>query len=172
MLIDEDALDVTCSQPHPGENWEARTPVETDLTPVMPYINAVARMPEYYPHIPAIIWWREGRRVAVRPHELGIDEVPDAEAARVEIGRLAKWINDLWKRREEVAPEPEPKRPPPLMSVLKQLPMNNCGECGLPTCTAFAAALIKGDKKTLHCPALESEEWQSNARALRDMGLE
>jgi len=171
MLIDEDSLQVTCTQPHPGEDWEASACIEADLTPVMPYINAVTRKPEYHPDMPAIIWRHEGRRVAVRPHEIAVDDVPDNEAAGVEIGRVIEWINDLWERREEVTPKYEPWMYPPLMSVLKQLPMNNCRECELPTCTAFAAALINGEKKIEDCPALCSEERRSNADMLRDLGI-
>lgn len=172
MLIDGANLDIACSQPHAGEdNWEASAHVEADLTPVMPYINAVIKNPEYHPDAPVIVWWRGERRVAVRTHEIAVDEVADAEEARIEICRLADWLNDLWDRREEIAPEREPKRRPPLMSVLRQLPMNNCGECDLPTCTAFAAALIDGEKRIEDCPALVSGERRENAEALRGMGL-
>jgi acetyl-CoA decarbonylase/synthase complex subunit gamma len=57
------------------------------------------------------------------------------------------------------------------MSVLKLLPMNNCGDCALPTCTAFAVKLIDGEKVIEDCPALTSDEGQDSAAALRQMGL-
>ena len=171
MLIDADTLSIICTQPHPGEEWEAAASVEADLTPAMPYINAVTRKPEYHPDIPAIVWRHEGRRVAVRSHEIAVDEVADNEAAVIEIRRLVAWINDLWERREEIRPAYQPKSYPPLMSVLKQLPMNNCGDCALPTCTAFAAALIDGEKRIEECSALASGDCQSNVETLKDMGL-
>lgn len=172
MLINEGNLEVTCTQPHPGEEWEAAAPVRADLTPVMPYINAVATKPEYYPDIPVIVWRHEGRRVAVRPHEIAVDDVADTSEAGVEVGRVIDWINDLWERREEITPKYEPWTYPPLMSVLRQLPMNNCRECGLPTCTAFAASLIDGMKRIEDCPALTSEERRDNAKVLRDLGID
>jgi ArsR family metal-binding transcriptional regulator len=81
------------------------------------------------------------------------------------------WLNDLWEQRDEVTPESEPKSLPPLMSVLKLLPMNNCGECGLATCTAFAVNLIEGDRGMEECPFLAGEEGRESAAALREMGL-
>jgi hypothetical protein len=41
------------------------------------------------------------------------------------------------------------------LEVYKLLPQTNCGQCFLPTCLAFSAAVIKGDKKLSHCPHLE-----------------
>lgn len=98
MLIDENSLDIACSQGHPGdEEWVAKASVAADLTPVMPYINAVVKRPEYYPDVPAVIWPYEDRQVAVRPHEIAVNHVPDSEAAAEEIRRVVAWINDLWE---------------------------------------------------------------------------
>lgn len=39
--------------------------------------------------------------------------------------------------------------------LYKQLPRDNCRRCYLPSCMAFAAAVIRGDKRPADCPALE-----------------
>ena len=121
--------------------------------------------------MPAVIWPYEDRQIAVRPHEIAVNHVPDSEAAAEEFRRVVAWIIDLWERRSEITPDHEPKSPPPLMSVLKLLPMNNCGDCALPTCTAFAVKLIDGEKVIEDCPALTSFEGQDSAAALRQMDL-
>lgn len=41
------------------------------------------------------------------------------------------------------------------LEVYKLLPKSNCGQCYVPTCLAFAAAVIKGDKELSDCPHLE-----------------
>ena len=41
--------------------------------------------------------------------------------------------------------------------IYKLLPQTNCGECTLPNCLAFAAAVIKGQKQPGACPYLEAE---------------
>lgn len=42
------------------------------------------------------------------------------------------------------------------LEIYKVLPKSNCKLCGIPTCLAFAAAVIKGQKRLAECPHLES----------------
>jgi ArsR family metal-binding transcriptional regulator len=172
MFIDMKKLEITCEQWHPGDDeWAAKAKVPVDLTPLMPYLNAVARRPEFYADTPAVVWMHGDRKVAVRPHEIAVSHVVDREDAAEEVGNVVAWLNDLWERRDEVTPMSEPKPLPPLMSVLKLLPMNNCGDCGLPTCTAFAVKLIESDKSIGECPFLTSAEGAASAAAMRKMDL-
>jgi hypothetical protein len=41
------------------------------------------------------------------------------------------------------------------LEIYKLLPKTNCGRCYLPSCLAFAAAAVKGEKKLSDCPYLE-----------------
>jgi hypothetical protein len=43
------------------------------------------------------------------------------------------------------------------LEILKYLNKSNCRECGVPTCLAFASALINGEKKLSDCPHLSRE---------------
>ena len=40
--------------------------------------------------------------------------------------------------------------------IYKILPQTNCGECSLPNCLAFSAAVIKGNKRLEDCPYLKT----------------
>ncbi|HBW38291.1 MAG TPA: Fe-S cluster protein, partial [Desulfosporosinus sp.] len=42
------------------------------------------------------------------------------------------------------------------LEIYKLLPKSNCKECEVATCLAFAAAVIKGQKRLAECPHLES----------------
>jgi hypothetical protein len=42
--------------------------------------------------------------------------------------------------------------------IYKLLPQTNCGECALPNCLAFSAAVIRGQKKLADCPYLKAED--------------
>jgi hypothetical protein len=44
------------------------------------------------------------------------------------------------------------------LEIYKLLPKTNCGRCYLPSCLAFAAAAVKGEKKLGDCPYLEKDE--------------
>ena len=41
------------------------------------------------------------------------------------------------------------------LEIYKLLPQTNCGRCYLPSCLAFAAAAVKGEKKLADCPFLD-----------------
>lgn len=43
------------------------------------------------------------------------------------------------------------------MELYKLLPQSNCGRCYLPSCLAFSAAVIKGDKKLSDCPFIDKK---------------
>ena len=42
------------------------------------------------------------------------------------------------------------------LEIYKLLPKSNCKQCGVATCLAFAADVIKGQKRLIECPQLES----------------
>lgn len=43
------------------------------------------------------------------------------------------------------------------LEVYKLLPKSNCRECSVPTCLAFSAAVIKGEKQLADCPYISSD---------------
>lgn len=43
------------------------------------------------------------------------------------------------------------------LDLYKFLPRSNCRQCGVPSCMAFAAAVIKGDKRLGDCPHLDED---------------
>jgi len=44
------------------------------------------------------------------------------------------------------------------LNIYKLLPKSNCGRCYLPSCLAFAAAVVKGEKRADDCPFLDKGE--------------
>ena len=43
------------------------------------------------------------------------------------------------------------------LDVYKILPQSNCGKCQLPSCLAFAAAIVAGSRRLAECPALDQD---------------
>ena len=59
------------------------------------------------------------------------------------------------------------------LEVYKLLPKTNCGECGIATCMAFAAAVIKQEKQLTLCPYLDKEVLgQHNGKIEQPVNLE
>ncbi|MDH4140875.1 MAG: acetyl-CoA decarbonylase/synthase complex subunit gamma, partial [Coriobacteriia bacterium] len=43
------------------------------------------------------------------------------------------------------------------LDIFKQLPQTNCGDCGVPTCLAFAMKLAQGQAELTQCPHVSEE---------------
>ena len=52
------------------------------------------------------------------------------------------------------------------LEVYKILPKSNCGECSVPTCMAFAAAVLMGNNKLADCPHIPSSISESFAKKI------
>jgi hypothetical protein len=66
------------------------------------------------------------------------------------------------------------------LEIYALLPKTNCGDCGMATCLAFAAAALKGEKRPADCPRLDPERLaglaggigrQVNIESIRDEQL-
>lgn len=55
------------------------------------------------------------------------------------------------------------------MDIYKLLPKTNCKECDLPTCMAFALALVKGEKQPKDCPPLLKPKYKQNLDKLNEL---
>ncbi|MDR9501899.1 MAG: DUF3786 domain-containing protein [Desulfurivibrionaceae bacterium] len=56
------------------------------------------------------------------------------------------------------------------LELYKLLPQTNCRKCGLPSCLAFAAAVIKGDKRLEACPHLTQKILDTNQGKMHSRG--
>lgn len=41
------------------------------------------------------------------------------------------------------------------LEIYRKMPRTNCGECAVPTCLAFSAGVVKGEKKLSDCPYID-----------------
>jgi len=55
------------------------------------------------------------------------------------------------------------------LQAYEYLPKTNCGDCGEPTCMAFASHLIDRSMKVGECPPLLAEEYSDNYNTLADL---
>jgi DNA-binding CsgD family transcriptional regulator len=62
------------------------------------------------------------------------------------------FLNDLYERRNAIKPNYQQYRPISVLDIYKLLPKTNCGECGFPTCMAYAGALRLKQTTTDKCP--------------------
>ncbi len=68
---------------------------------------------------------------------------------------------------------PMPSNKPSMPDVLKMLARTNCGECGRPTCVAFAVDVVAGRRPLEACPYVTAEDrarFQAQQEAAREAG--
>ncbi|MDI7253074.1 MAG: (Fe-S)-binding protein [Actinomycetota bacterium] len=169
MLIKDYELELFSPPCDPGSPvWVARVKTDADLAPVMPYVNAVARNAFYDP----TIVWREGaHKYALRDNVISINNLKDRAHAERTARKAVERINQIWERREEITPDHTMRVPPKLLDILRHLPRTNCGKCGVPTCMAFAAQLVEGERCVEDCPPLLEAGMEEKLEKLRELGL-
>ncbi len=158
FLRDDFRLEQAACRVERVPRYKILIPAEEDLSEIMPYVNAVARVVFYDPEEPVLVFRLEEKKVALRPHLAQLAEVGDVEEGRLWREKLERFLEDIWARREEITPRREPHTLPPALEIYKLLPKTNCGECGEATCLAFAAKLSTGEADLSACPVLEQPE--------------
>jgi ArsR family metal-binding transcriptional regulator len=160
-----------CSPPCiPGaETWSARASLRTDITAVLPFLNAKLEGADYDHGAGILIWKDHGHSFAFRSREIKAAPARDREEARILIDRAVALINKTWCEREGIEPSYEKRTLPNLMQIYHLLPRTNCGKCGFVTCMAFAAKLREGEAELSRCPELMQQDYGKNRKDLAEM---
>ena len=141
--------------------------VSRDLSPVIPSLNAVIKGAVYASRVPSLTFYRDGHMITIQPRQIGVSKCQDEEEARRLLDQIVSLINDVWQRRDEIEPNYEEVPPLTLLEVYRRLPGLNCGECGEPTCMAFAAKLVPGDATIEQCrPLMTNPKFAEKAHEL------
>ncbi len=122
------------------------------ISPLFPYLNAVAERAELY-QTPQFIRFRYKNSLCVLYSQAGlVTPVDDRTQARSFLDRLMAFLNDICTRRHEITPNHRLHRRVSVLDILKLLPNNNCGQCGHTSCMAFAASLSLQKSIPEKCP--------------------
>ncbi len=143
-------------------DYEAIAYLDVDISPVLPYLNAILPRGIYAPKRPTLSWRQGGHRIGFWPDRIAADNFHSRQEAVDMIARLVKLVNDTWARRAEIEPDEttHPRLQP--LQVYQLLPRTNCKACGQASCFNFAlqlvAAQIDLDRCTpLYEPAFEAK---------------
>ncbi len=171
-LINRFELEMFSPPCDPGSPvWGARLKTDTELAPLMPYLNAVKRNALYDGRVPTVVWREGAHKYALRGDTVSINNLKDRRHAERVAEKVIEELNELWERREGIEPDFTTRVPPKLLDVLKLLPRTNCRKCGQASCMAFAARLVEGECGVEECPPLLEEERRGELEELRAMGL-
>lgn len=165
LLRDYKITKVRRSLCHP--EWIAvRAELSNDISEVFPYLNAILKNAVYTPRVPSLNFKMETGFTSLMPQGIDVGQVLYKEDAIKILDYLRELINDTWERRESITPLYERKGEIKAKDIVDFLPKTNCQECGLPTCFAFAVAMMRGQKRLKDCSALSKLEFTEDKEAL------
>lgn len=168
MLIEHYDLEVFTPPCDPGsERFSAVARLTSDISEVLPYLNATLRGAVYNRAANALTWKKAGHNVAFHAYEIATSNVDDREAAMKEIEGLVKLVNRTWEQRAGITPDYETHQRPTPMAVYQLLPQTNCKQCGEPTCYTFALKLAASQKKIADCPPMFEPQYAKKLAALQ-----
>jgi ArsR family metal-binding transcriptional regulator len=170
MLIEQYELRVESPPCDPGsERWSAFAQLSTDISAVLPYLNATLKG-AIYDHDGQVLSWRSGGRViCFRPREIAVSNLEDRNEAQRIVERMVELANRTWEQREHLQPSLARREPLKALDVYKLLPGQNCKACGQPTCFTFALKLVAGQAEIESCAPLFNDEYRSKRDRLLEM---
>lgn len=136
------------------EAYGARFQLSNDLSPLFPYINAVADRTRLYEKPVYINFVLEKRLCAFYAREGVFAPIGDMAQAMEFLEKLFDFIEDISKRSGSIIPNHKKFKPSSALDIYRLLPGSNCRICGYPTCMAFAAALSRQYTSIVNCPHL------------------
>jgi ArsR family metal-binding transcriptional regulator len=173
MLIEKYDLEVFTPPCDPGaERYAARARLTTDISEILPYLNATLRGAVYHSTANALTWKKGGHNVAFHAYEIATSNIEDRDGAEKELKGLIELVNRTWERRTEITPDYQTHQRPTPISVYKLLPNTNCKQCGEPTCYTFALKLATSQKKLTDCPALAEPPYADQRTGLEAILIE
>lgn len=173
MLIEDYDLEVFTPPCEPGaERYAASARLKTDISEVLPYLNATLPGAIYHRAANALTWKKNGHSIAFHAYEIDTSNVADRDGAIKELDSLVKLVNKTWERRGEIIPDFKTRQRPTPMAVYQLLPRTNCRQCGQPTCYTFALKLIAGQKRVKDCQPLFEPTYARELVKLQEMIVE
>lgn len=127
------------------------------LDEVIPYLATLPSVIAYNPETLTLTFRRQPGFITLYPEKVYITKVRNSEEGLELLRNLTAAINTTWDRREELIASTKARRAPGWLDILTQLPQTNCKQCGLPTCMAFAAALLQNNAVLTDCVPLVSD---------------
>ncbi len=142
----DNSVDIACG------SYGAKFQLAEDLSPLFPYINAVAGRARFYERPVFIQFVLDKHLCAFYPEEGAFAPVDDMAQAVEFLGKLFEFFGDIARRSPGIVPNHKKFKPSSALDIYRLLPGSNCRVCGYATCMAFAAALSRQFTSIANCP--------------------
>jgi len=167
MLIDKLHLNLVNIECMPtSTKFNAIIDLEIDISDLLPYLATEIRGCTYFHGTNELNYMERGHIIAIRPKQITVTALEDEAEAHQVCEELKRIINGVHERRDSITPTLRKQARVDPLTVYRELPQTNCGECGEITCMAFAARVVSREMVASHCGPLLLKEYQSNRERL------
>ena len=141
-----------------GQSLRCLARLNQHVGEALPYLNAMLGGYIYIKNPPLLTFhYSQGKLIIVDADSVTINCVKNQIEAKEILVWLQQEINTAWKNREEITPKYTAAPWPQSANILRLLPKTDCGQCGQPTCIAFASMVVDGYKNAKDCPTMSPE---------------
>jgi len=152
-----------------AETINAIASLSEDIGEALPYLASVIKLCSYDDNTKTLTFRHDDKGVALYPRRITVTKLQDREEAKRVLEQLRDLINTTYDKRENIKPCYKKGGELKYLDVFKLLPGTNCGECGQPTCLAFAARLVQQEVNIAQCSPLFSEPFEEKRKKLFKM---
>jgi len=140
-----------------------------DIGELLPYLATEIRGCTYIHDAAELNYMDKGHIIAIRPRQITMTAVQDEVEAHQLCLELKNLINDVDRRRDNINPTLHKRARLDPLTVYRELPRTNCGECGEITCMAFAARVVSRELTASGCKILLEKKYKSQRERLWQM---
>jgi ArsR family metal-binding transcriptional regulator len=138
---------------------------DRSLEGVLPYLAALPGVIAYNPETLTVTFRRPHGFMTLYADKVYITQVKDSGEGLDLFQALVDAVNATWEKRHVLVAVTTSRRAPGWLDLWAQLPQTNCKQCGEPTCSAFAAALLQQKRSLDECLPLASDPAFSDRQA-------
>ncbi len=167
MLLEEVHLNLVNIECMPtSTKFNAIIDLDVDVGDLLPYLATEIRGCTYVHGTDQLNFMDRGHIIAIRPRQITVTALQDEREARQICEVLKNIINEVHRRRHRITPTLRKQARLDPLTVYRELPKTNCGECGEATCMAFAARVVNRHLQANRCNPLLLKDYESNRERL------
>jgi ArsR family metal-binding transcriptional regulator len=149
--------------------FNAIVDLDADIGDLLSYLAAVIRGCTYIHGTGELSYMDKGHIIAIRSRQITVTALADPAEARQVCEDLRNMINEVDRQRESITPSLRKHARLDPLTVYRELPRTNCGECGETTCMAFAARVVSRELTANGCKILLEKKYNSQRERLWQM---
>ncbi|WFD09647.1 (Fe-S)-binding protein [Tepidibacter hydrothermalis] len=152
-----------------AERIRFKAKFSTDISEILPYINADVKDAIYNNKIQSLTIRKEFRIITIYGTNLAVSKAVNESEAYEIMDLVKELVNNTYERKDEIEPLYEMREKPSTLEVYKYLPKLNCKKCGQATCLAFASKLLSGTQNIRSCRPIYEEDNKENLEEIKYM---